>query len=279
MEREERYLDRQEQSMDNFFSETELSQLKNYRFTLEKAHQESDLSITLSELLQKDQLRTFISRASEHIGSPNVKVTASMFIKRYAFLSAIYLYAMTAFNKRFHIQLEHMHLQTDEQDPLWLPSFYFSEWSISEPTGDRDQWRYEAIADFFSNIVTPIVESVKTESKQSKLVLWENIAIYIFWLYESVLSENEDEEVCGRAVEDLHFIAQQAPGSLFGRYHENPIKKHFHEKRYIPELGEEVRVRTTCCFFYALTGTTDRCKICPQTCNRPKKVHKNGGNS
>lgn len=279
MEREERYLDRQEQSMDNFFSETELSQLKNYRFTLEKVHQESDLSITLSELLQKDQLRTFISRASEHIGSPNVKVTASMFIKRYAFLSAIYLYAMTAFNKRFHIHLEHMHLQTDEQDPLWLPSFYFSEWSISEPTVDRDQWRYEAIADFFSNIVTPIVESVKTESKQSKLVLWENIAIYIFWLYESVLSENEDDEVCGRAVEDLYFIAQQAPGSLFGSYHENPIKKHFHEKRYIPELGEEVRVRTTCCFFYALTGTADRCKICPQTCNRPKKVHKNGGNS
>lgn len=265
--------------MGNIFSETELNQLKNYRFTLEKVHEESDLSIRLNELIQKDQLRTFISRASEHIGSPNVKVTASMFIKRYAFLSAIYLYAMTAFNKRFHIQLEHMHLQTDEQDPLWLPTFYFSKWRISEPTGDRDQWRYEAIADFFSNIVTPIVESVKTESKQSKLLLWENIAIYIFWLYESVLAEHEDEEVCGRAVEDLQFIAQLAPGSLFGHYHENPIKRHFHDKRYIPELGEEVRVRTTCCFFYALTGTPDRCRICPQTCNRPKKAQKNGGNS
>lgn len=265
--------------MDNFFSETELSQLKNYRFTLEKVHQESELSITLSELLQKDQLRTFISRASDHIGSPNIKVTASMFIKRYAFLTAIYLYAMTAFNKRFHIRLEHMHLQTDEQDPLWLPTFYFSEWRISEHTDDRGQWRYEAIADFFSNIVTPIVESVRMESKQSKLVLWENIAIYIFWLYETVLAEHEDEEVCQRAVEDLQFIAQLAPGSLFGHYHENPIKRHFHDKRYIPELGEEVRVRTTCCFFYALTGTPDRCKICPQTCNRPKKVHKNGGNS
>lgn len=265
--------------MDKFFTETELSQLKNYRFTLEKVHQESDLSITLNDLLQKDQLRTFISRASEHIGSPNVKVTASMFIKRYAFLSAIYLYAMTAFNKRFHIRLEHMHLQTDEQDPLWLPTFYFSEWRISEPIGNRDQWRFEAIADFFSNIVTPIVESIKTESKQSKLVLWENIAIYIFWLYETVLAEHEDEEVCGRAVEDLQFIAQLAPGSLFGHYHENPIKRHYHDKRYIPELGEEVRVRTTCCFFYALTGTPDRCRICPQTCNRPKKAQKNGGNS
>lgn len=263
--------------MDNFFSDTELSHLRNYRFTLERVHQESELSITLSELLQKDQLRTFLSLASEHIGSPNVKVTASMFIKRYAFLSAIYLYAMTAFNKRFHIQLEHMHLQTDEQDPLWLPTFYFSEWSLSEPGVDRDQWRYEAIDDFFSNIVTPIVESVKKESKQSKLVLWENIAIYIFWLYESVLSGNEDEEVRERAVEDLHFIAQLAPGSLFGSYHENPINKHFHEKRYIPKLGEEVRVRTTCCFFYALTGTPDRCKICPQTCNRPKRSKRTEG--
>lgn len=263
--------------MDNFFSDTELSHLRNYRFTLERVHQESELSITLSELLQKDQLRTFLSLASEHIGSPNVKVTASMFIKRYAFLSAIFLYAMTAFNKRFHLQLEHMHLQTDKQDPLWLPTFYFSDWSLSEPGVDRDQWRYEAIADFFSNIVTPIVESVKKESKQSKLVLWENIAIYIFWLYESVLSGNEDEEVRERAVEDLHFIAQLAPGSLFGSYHENPINKHFHEKRYIPDLGEEVRVRTTCCFFYALTGTPDRCKICPQTCNRPKRSKRTEG--
>ncbi len=278
MEKEEPYLNRQERSMDNLFSEKELNQLKNYRFTLEKVHEESDLSITLHELLQKNQLRPFLSRVSEHIQSPNIKVTASMFIKRYAFLAAIYLYAMTAFNKRFHIDLEDMHLQTDEQDPIWLPTFYFSKWSLSEPSGDREQWRDEAIADFFSSIITPVVESVKTESRQSKLVLWENISIYIFWLYESVLSEYEDEEVRKRSKEDLHFIAQQAPGSLFGSYHENPIKRHFHEKRYIPDLGEEVRVRTTCCFFYALTGTTDRCKICPQTCNQPKKVRKNGGN-
>jgi ferric iron reductase protein FhuF len=265
--------------MDNRFSEEELNQLKNYRFTLEKVHQESHLSITLSELLQKKEMHTFLHRASRHIQSPNLKVTASMFIKRYAFLAAVFLYAMTAFNKRFHIDLAHMHLQTDEKDPLWLPTFYFSEWTISEPKDKRDQWRFDAVADFFSNIVTPIVEHVKVESKQSKLVLWENIAIYIFWLYESVLSESEDEEVRERAKDDLHFIAQSAPGSLFGNYHENPIKRHFHKKRYVPELGEEVRVRTTCCFFYALTGTTDRCKICPQICNRPITERKNGGNS
>lgn len=265
--------------MNEFFSENEYNQLKNYRFTLEQQNEDSDLSITLSELVETKSLRSFLDRVSDHIHSPNVKVTASMFIKRYSYLAAMYLFSMTAFNKRFELTLEHMHLQTDDEDPLWLPTYYFSKWRVSEPGEDRKKWREEGIHDFFSNIVTPVVEGVKLETKQSKLVLWENIAIYIFWLYESVLTQDSNEQLRERAKDDLQFIVAEAPGSVFGDYLVNPIKRHFHEKRFVPELGEEVRVRTTCCFFYALTGTTDRCKICPKTCNATKKAAKDGGKS
>ena len=78
-----------------------------------------------------------------------------------------------------------------------------------------------------------------------------------------MLLKSDDEEVRERAKEDFHYLVLEAPGSLFGNYHENPIKRYFVQKRYIEHLQEEVRVRTTCCFSYLLEGSPKRCKTCP----------------
>ncbi|MDZ5472168.1 IucA/IucC family C-terminal-domain containing protein [Bacillus sp. 31A1R] len=256
--------------MGNQLLKNEIEELSNYRFISEHEQSNLPLSIRLDQLLDNDTLFTFIQDVTKHIGSPNVKVTASMFSKRYAFLTAIYLYSMTAFNKRFNTSLEKIYLQTNDEDKIWLPTFYFSDLTVELSGQDREEWRREGIQSFFSNVISPVISEITKVTKQSKLILWENIAIYIFWLYETVLAEHENEDVRKRAKEDLHFLVQEAPGSLFGKFHENPIKRHYHEKRYVEHLDEVVRVRTTCCFFYQITETSERCKICPQTCNRKK---------
>ena len=99
-------------------------------------------------------------------------------------------------------------------------------------------------------------------TKQSKHILWGNIAISLFWLYETVLPKIEDVEIQNRAKEDFHYLISEASGTLFGNEHTNPLKRYYHKKVYIEDLQEEVRVRTTCCFSYLLKGTTKRCKIC-----------------
>lgn len=257
--------------MDKTFTSEEIEQLANYRLSTELKDRSSKLSVRIEDLLDDDILLQFMQDTSKHIGSPNMKVTASMFSKRLAFLCAIYLYSMSAFNKKLNISLDKIFLQTDETDPIWLPTFYFEQLKVEIGGVERREWREEGLEDFFSNTISPLITKISKETKQSKLILWENIAIYIFWIYETILAQHENEEVRVRAKEDFHFLVQEAPGQLFGKHHENPIKRHYHDKTYVEHLGEEVRVRTTCCFYYLITDTSQRCRICPQTCNVKKK--------
>ena len=63
-----------------------------------------------------------------HIGSPNLKVTASIFVKRYAFLAVIYLYGMTAWNKKLNVSLNNISIQTEEADRHVATKILFSQY-------------------------------------------------------------------------------------------------------------------------------------------------------
>lgn len=261
--------------MQSAFSIQEWEELKKYRLTTEtQEHSYSPLMITLDNLLQRDCLHDFLHQITAHIGSPTIKVTASMLTKRFAFLVAAQLYAMTVFNKQIRVPLGEMQLITDPNDPLWLPVFYINKAQSTSVTDNRDAWRKDVISSFFAEQLSPIVDNVQKVSKQSHHVLWENISIYIYWLYETVIMATDQEDTKRRAKSDFQYLTEEAPVHVFGACGENPIATHFHAKQFIPHLGEEVRVRTTCCYFYTLTGTKDRCKICPQTCLVPHKIRK-----
>ncbi|MFE8702299.1 IucA/IucC family C-terminal-domain containing protein [Cytobacillus sp. FJAT-54145] len=248
----------------------ETEQLSNYRFS--NKSKPTDSTIELVELLKDEQsLLNYMEELSKVIGSPNLKVTASIFVKRYAFLAVIYLYSMTKWNKSLDISIDRISLQTKEDDEHWLPSFYFKKAEVEAMMGERNEWRDRCLQNLFSNHLSIVLSALSLHTKQSKLIMWENIAIYIFWLYESVFTQVDDDELKNRASEDFHYIMNEAPGCLFGKYHNNPLKRHFHQKSYVEHLQEEVRVRTSCCFSYMLEGSSDKCKICPQTCNIPKR--------
>ncbi|WP_428910516.1 IucA/IucC family C-terminal-domain containing protein [Niallia sp. Krafla_26] len=245
-------------------TEDEIQQLKPFRFTTKEDF--SHLSIPVIDLLDDRTLLNYLEKIGVRIGSPSLKVTASIFIKRYAFLAAIYLYSISSWNKKIDISFTHIKLQTDEAANGWIPTFYFDHTKLEWARDERYEWREEAIQAFFAKHVDPLVVQLSRLTKLSKLVLWENIAIYIFWLYESILLKSDSEEVRERAKKDFHYLVKEAPGNLFGDYDENPIKRYFVPKRYIGHLKEEVRVRETCCFSYLLESSPKRCKTCPHIC-------------
>ena len=240
----------------------EIEQLKRFRFSTKERL--SDLSFPLNQVSDDQALLQYLEKVGAHIGSPNSKVTASIFVKRYAFVAVIYLYGISAWNKKLDPSLTNISLQTEKTDDLWLPTFYFHQTKMEEAEKSRDQWREKALKEFFSKNIHVLIEQVSKVTKQSKHILWENIAIYLFWLYETVLPKIEDEEIQTRAKGDFRYLISEAPETLFGNEHTNPIKRYYHKKVYIKDLQEEVRVRTTCCVSYLLQGTPNRCKTCPQ---------------
>lgn len=232
-----------------------LDKLSKLRLTTEKIN--SPLSIETSNLQDEQYLGKYLDTLSCFIGASNSKVAASIFVKRYAFLPVIYLYAMTAWNEKLNISYENVSLETDEREKLWLPSFHFQSLETETCHTDRMKWRTDCIESLFKEHVYPIVDILSRTTKVSKLILWENIAVYIYWLYETVLlEEGTPIEIVNHAKEDFQFIMCQASGNLFGDYDTNPLKMYYRQKH-----GIEVR-RSTCCYSH-LTASKKYCVTCP----------------
>lgn len=245
--------------------EKEKEQLKEVRFAAKRC--QSELSIELEKLIAPEMLSDYLWRLSSLIGAPDPKTAASVFMKRYAYLAVIFLYSMTFFNKRLDVSFHNVSLETLDDHKQWLPLFYFKQKTAVTSTGDRTEWRRESLKLLFAEHLFPLMELLMKETNISKTILWENVAIYIYWLYEKDLLSHENAEITKRAKEDFHYLINEAPGNIFGNCNRNPLKKYHNDPVFISEYEGEVRVRTTCCLFYKLENSNGRCKTCPQKCS------------
>ncbi|WP_082341113.1 IucA/IucC family C-terminal-domain containing protein [Sporosarcina globispora] len=225
--------------------------------------QGSPLTIEVKNLLDASQTGAYLDKVKNHIGAPDNKTAASILIKRYAFMPVIYLYSMTSWNLKLDIRHENITFVSQEKDGQWLPGFSFIHLQGQGIETGREQWREDAVQALFNGHICPVLNRIATEANISKLILWENIAIYLFWLYEKILPLEVHSE---RAAEDFKFILEEASGNLFGCNNTNPLKKFDSKKILIESTGKTVCPRKTCCFSY-LTSSGKRCGTCPQSCN------------
>ncbi|NWQ39327.1 hypothetical protein MLOOGBEN_01280 [Bacillus sp. EB106-08-02-XG196] len=237
--------------MDNVLIENDLVCLQKYRL-----RPNTGKSFKVGSLLDKAYAKEFMKKLAYSIGAPSEKTAASIFIKRYAFIAVISLFAMTTSNKKMNLSLDNIELEEAEHGKDWLPTISLKDAAIETWNGiDRHKWRENVFHELFAENIYPIIEHFEKTFKVSKLVLWENIAVYLFWLYETELRDSNNPNV----QDDFNFLIIEAEGRLFGRYHLNPIQKYYSEKNN----QDEIRIRKTCCFTYQLGSK--RCKTCPCT--------------
>lgn len=255
--------------MVNKLNEQEISILT--RFRLAPREEQSDLLIEMENFLLNDkEFSLYFALLKDKIGSPNDIVTASIFMKRYAFLAVISLYAMTAWNKRLKVDFDNIIMVSNVQEELWLPLILFKDLSYIEvkPGDNREKWREETVRGLFADHLLSIIDHLKLKTKISKYILWENIALYIFWLYETMFLDEKDSIIKERAAADFSYLVKEAPGELFGGYQKNPLMRYKTDPIFIPQYGKEVRVRKTCCFSCELMKNPKRCNTCPPKCLR-----------
>jgi ferric iron reductase protein FhuF len=230
-------------------------------FRLSEELNEEALSIEVDSLLS-GEMENYIRKVMVGIGAPNETVTASMIMKRYAFFAAMALFTMSHSDRRLNIRTSNVTLVSHYEEELWLPKFYLKDLGFETVSGDRQAWREQYVRDLFANHVYLLMDQLSKITKISKLILWENIAVYLFWLYESVLDESNEERK-KIMKEDFRYLFYEAPGSVFGAYHHNPLTKYDSEKVYNPVTEKYIRYRKTCCFSYKLEGSHKRCSTCP----------------
>jgi ferric iron reductase protein FhuF len=227
--------------------------LETYRLSTVPTN--SPLSIRLDRLFEDSVLIDYVAKVRDRLGAANDAAAASMLIKRYSFLVAMSLYAMSVWNKRLVLSPERIWMETDDHATMWMPTFRFEKLEAEVCASCRSQWREETVRCLFAEHVFPLIAKLQKTTKISSYILWENIAVYIYWIYETLLNDETLAHIHPRLRDDFRFLVHEADGELFGTPRQNPLNRFW-------KGDTGVKQRTTCCLYYQTEGGT-HCQTCP----------------
>ncbi|MFA9558123.1 IucA/IucC family C-terminal-domain containing protein [Evansella sp. AB-rgal1] len=247
-------------------SQEELDYLtENFRLTTNQ-FAEKQYSFLPQSLVDVATCANYLEELTHLLQSPSMKVTASQFSKRYAFLAiAPSLYAMSMYNKGLHLDVENCYVESNQKDDLWLPRMGLNNMQVSVPEdGNRNAWRDEVIHSIFANNIAKVWKNIATVANVSLSVLWENTGVYVYWLYEEKMGTlgEMDGSQCSIIQGDLEYLVREASSMLFGEPY-NPLQKFYSPRCKETSSGKMVRERKTCCYYYQMTSTPAYCHSCP----------------
>lgn len=237
-------------------SKREAETLAEYRFQAERPEKDT---VRLADLMDADLLPGILDTLMNRMGALNSKVAASQITKRLSFYGVLHLYALSVWNKRLIVRPEEILLADRDPEQLWIPHFFLGNFA-AEDIGERRAERDAVIRSVYADVLTPIVRTLSSETRLSAKNMWENLSVYIFWLYDKLIAEESAPEARKQLEEDYRYMIYEAEGELFGQLEENPFTRFDGLKN----VGQDCRVRQTCCFSYLLEGKEDqKCKTCP----------------
>ncbi|WP_181833250.1 IucA/IucC family C-terminal-domain containing protein [Bacillus taeanensis] len=236
----------------------------NFRYS----NQHSAEMISAVKLLDEELLLSNLNSLSAQLSARSLITAASQFSKHYAFLlTTVSLYAMTMWNKGMDLSLENILLEFPNSNNKSFPTININDLkALTSSECNRQTWRDAVIKHVFFENLSKVWKSLNAVSKVPMPILWENTAVYIFWLYETKMKEEvADRETRLQIREDFHYLIKEASGELFGET-ENPLTKFYTKKCTLSCSEDPVRVRKTCCLYYQLTDKENRgyCKTCPK---------------
>ncbi|MBK0009084.1 MULTISPECIES: IucA/IucC family C-terminal-domain containing protein [Priestia] len=222
-----------------------------------------------SSCMDESTLRVELLWIQQTMEAANLRAAASMLAKRYSFVAVAALYSFIVFQKKINASTENVLLHTEDAETMWLPKVFISEIEAIEVTeGNRKILLDELLDELFAHQIEPIWSALRKVTKISKLTLWENVAVYIHWLYDLLLANEEIDNVEVQKV--LQYVLEEAEGHQFGSYHHNPLARYSPLPQYVEKQKQEVRVRQTCCLSYQTGAKETYCRTCPVIC-KPKK--------
>ena len=232
------------------------------RFIAGEAEVEDTISL---HSLINDGTEEYLTKVKAALGTDEMDVAASLLMKRLGFLAVNCLLSMTAFNKTLKVDPANIWIDSYVENDVWLPKLRYTQVEAVKATEfeTREEWRVQHFRELFNGVLAPLIERMSKESKVSRHTLWENVVLYIYWMYESILPNQRLESPYQE--EDFKSLLEADP-SLFG-LKRNPVAMFYKPKTFVELHQTEVRMRTTCCYYYKTNSEGSRCSTCPLNCN------------
>ncbi|MGP4060524.1 hypothetical protein [Halobacillus sp. H74] len=189
----------------------------------------------------------FLSHQQQRISAPNLKITASMMMKKYAqVIPAQVLDSMLWEEKAKIIPLSSSAISNEldiEVDTLQI------EYTDS---------RLEAWEALFARHIVPIMRAFHKVTNLPLFILWENVAVRINSYFRKAVERFPEYELrVNRLAEEL----LQLDGRYFNNT-EHPMSKFL----TAPGCLSEQKTRRTCCYFHKLEKKKEsltHCLVCP----------------
>lgn len=245
----------------NLLTADERRTLSDYRVSLERPGTYAS-SLAATQLMNPSELKSFLMQLQVRLHAPDLRSTSSIFAKRYGYLMTVpVFYSFSVWNKALHLHKDSLFLDPSTSEEHWLPRLGLSDTvTVPESEHERAALRDELIQSVFAEHLHPLWNLLAETVSISKQVLWENTAIYLFWLYETLLHGEWPEAAKATMKEDFDYLLH-ADHRLFGGGQKHPLSKFYTEKRQLDQ--QTIRVRQTCCLTYMASGAY--CKSCPKT--------------
>jgi ferric iron reductase protein FhuF len=209
----------------------------------------------------------YLDRLTVLLQSPSRMITASQFFKRYAFLTTVpLLYAMTVYNKVLDLSAENCFLESSPGHS-WLEHVSLVDIDAAMPeASERHVWRDTVILAHFAGNLGKLIAVMSRVANVPKPILWENVAVRVFSLYEKRIGVTGQQQEQSRRRADFQYLIHQAPGTLFGEK-QNPLSRFYGKPTFssVSDVSDTpMRVRKTCCFYYEVSSSEEYCSNCPK---------------
>ncbi|WP_261887423.1 IucA/IucC family C-terminal-domain containing protein [Vibrio aerogenes] len=239
---------------------------------LKDARDVASPAVEMQALTDDDVCLDILRQIQPEIGAPDLKVTASLVIKRVAFLTlAPLLYSMSVYHQGLDMSIQNCMFEYPLENRIWRSQMPLKNLRVSAPAQDRARWRTALLTRAFEGNLSMLVLQLHRLTRVQQSVLWENIAVRIFSIYERrILPDIKQPAATTQALGDLSFLLNPETTDLFGTAR-NPVARYFSDKTIVPGLPEPVRVRRTCCYYYRATKPAQYCNNCPLSCKKAMK--------
>lgn len=212
-------------------------------------------------LLDADICRQMLKTMMPLTGAPDLAITASLYVKRLAFLTTgNVLYAMSVFDKGLILSLTECQLEYAHDNGLWTSSLPANLVESTAPADGREQWREMIVGALFKDFLSPLLNVLSEVSGIPIQILWENVAVRVYSLYQGRMDDLDPQQEQRRQA-DYDWLLNKADPAVFGLPWD-PLKR-FNRPLKQTLTGEKVRFRRTCCFYYKATCPVDYCHNCP----------------
>ncbi|KFF50652.1 hypothetical protein GY26_00600 [Gammaproteobacteria bacterium MFB021] len=212
-----------------------------------------------------------LDRLGPTLGSPDRRTTASLLSKRLGFLlTGAPLYLLSVCDRGLDLAPGNCLIDIRHDGQAWrstlpLRSLRLQRWSPAA----RESARHALLNELFTGLITPLWQTLREVGGVPPRMLWENLAVRVYSLYERRLVELEgglvDAAARRRCAADYRFLLEAEP-ELFG-IDFNPLARFHHAKTRRTD-GVEVRYRRSCCLYYRAACPVAYCQSCPLSRSR-----------